>query len=283
MKNGLVLEGGAMRGLFIAGVIDVLLENNLNFDGAIGVSAGAAFGCNYKSKQSGRVLRYNLKYIKDKRYCSIRSLLKTGNLFNAEFCYHTLPDELDKMNFETYSSNPCKFYCVVSDIENGKAEYFDLKKLDYSELEILRASASMPLVSKIIEQNGRKFLDGGIFDSIPLKAMENLGFEKNLVVLTQPKNYVKKPISGLSFIKLFYKKYPKMIEGLKNRHKIYNEETKYVFEQQENKKCLVICPETTLGISRLEKNPEELKRVYELGRTACENRLGEIKEFFFGK
>ena len=277
MKKGLVLEGGAMRGMFTAGVTDVMMENGISFDGIIGVSAGAAFGCNYKSAQNGRVIRYNLKYSHDKRYCSFYSLLTSGNLYNAEFCYHTLPNDLDRFDFRTYKSNPTEFFVVATDVETALPVYKKLDTLDYEGLEWLRASASMPIVSKPVEICGKKFLDGGISDSIPLKYFESIGFSKNIVVLTQPESYSKKNASPI--LSLFLKKYPAIKNAMKNRAQMYNEETAYVFERKKAGQTLVICPEKPLGISRTEKDSGELRRVYEIGRNLCKEKLGDIKNF----
>ena len=192
MKTGLVLEGGAMRGMFTAGVLDILMEHNIDVDGVIGVSAGATFGCNYKSKQIGRTIRYNMKYCNDPRYCSFRSLLKTGDLYGAEFCYHTLPEQLDLFDNETYEASPMEFYMVTTDVNTGEPVYYKCDKFDHEGLEWVRASASMPLVSRIVEVGGRQMLDGGISDSIPLQYFQSIGYNKNLVILTQPRDYVKK-------------------------------------------------------------------------------------------
>ena len=199
MKTGLILEGGAMRGLFSAGVIDVFMENGIEFDAAIGVSAGAAFGCNYKSRQPGRVIRYNKRFAKDPRFCSLRSLIKTGDLFGAEFCYHTIPDKLDLFDTQAYIDNPMDFYVVVTDIETGKAVYINSEEAGEDALECFRASASMPVVSKPVEIKGKKYLDGGIADSVPIQYFESIGSDRNVIILTQPIGYVKKPssISGV--------------------------------------------------------------------------------------
>lgn len=267
-KKGLILEGGAMRGMFTAGVLDVFLENNVQFDGVVGVSAGAVFGCNYKSKQVGRAIRYNKRFMGDKRYCSISSLLKTGDLFNAKFCYETLPYELDLFDTETYDNNPLDFFCVCSDVNTGKPVYKNINKCDSTTLTWMRASGSMPIASRPVEVDGYTLLDGGITDSIPLKYFEDSGYDQNVVVLTQPRDYKKKPNSMLPLMKLFLRKYPAIIEAIKNRHLMYNAETEYVFEQEAKGKVKVICPEQSLNISRIEKNPDELQRVYDLGRKA---------------
>lgn len=276
-RVGLVLEGGAMRGIFTAGVIDVLMENDIVFPSCVGVSAGAAFGCNLKSRQPGRVLRYNLKYCNEPKYCSVRSLLKTGDMFGAEFCYHTIPEELDLFDKEAFRANPMDFYVVCTDVETGMPVYQRLEQVDDACYDWIRASASMPLVSKIVEINGRKLLDGGVSDSIPLRFMQGL-HEKNIVVLTQPRGYMKKPASMLMF-RHALRKYPNMRKAVANRHKMYNEERQYLFHQEKTGKALVICPETALEIGRIEHNPQMIQKTYDLGRKAAEEKLDEIKRY----
>lgn len=279
MKTGLVLEGGAMRGLFTAGVIDVFMENGIDFDGAIGVSAGACFGVNIKSKQIGRVLRYNKKYSRDKRYCSISSLIKTGNIYGTEMCYYDIPYKYDVFDFDTYNNNPMEFYCVCTDVKTGMPIYHSCPVADKGLMEWLRASASMPLVSEIVEIDGYKMLDGGISDSIPLRFFETAGYTHSVVVLTQPADYLKKKNSLLPLMKLMLKKYPKLIEALANRHNMYNETLEYIKEKEKRGDILVIRPEKSLDIKRTEKNPDELQRVYDIGRQVALSRLDEIKAF----
>lgn len=278
-KTGLVMEGGAMRGMFTAGVIDVLMENGIEFDGGIGVSAGACFGCNYKSKQIGRAIRYNMKYCNDKRYCSLWSLIKTGDLYGADFCYRELPEKLDIFDKQTYNKNPMEFYVVATDIETGKAVY---KKCDTTEgnlLEWIRASASMPLVSRIVEVDGYKLLDGGMADSVPVRYFESIGYDKNVVILTQPKDYVKEKNKLLPLMKIKLRKYPKLIEAMAKRHEVYNETTKYIFEEEAKGKLFVIHPDEKLPIGRTEKNPDKLKEVYNSGRNVAKRRINELKNF----
>ena len=279
MKKGLVMEGGAMRGMFTAGVCDVLLENGINFDGAIGVSAGATFGCNFKSRQIGRAIRYNKRFAHDWRYCSFRSLVLTGDLYGADFCYNLLPNKLDRFDYETYRSNPLKFYAVASDCNTGEPIYKELPLCDQHDLTWMRASASMPLVSHVVKIDGYSLLDGGMTDSIPLKAFENMGYEKNLVILTQPREFVKEASSSLKLMKFSLRKYPKMFEAMLHRHEMYNQEKAYVFQQEVAGKCFVICPPKALGISRTENNPDELQRVYDLGRLSMQENLTKLMEF----
>lgn len=278
-KKGLVLEGGAMRGLFTCGVLDLFMEKEIEFDGAVGISAGACFGCNLKSRQPGRALRYNLRFAGDKRYCSFRSLFKTGDIYNADFCYHKIPQELDPFDFDTLKKNPMEFYMGVTDVETGEAAFPQLVDGCDKDLEWMRASASMPLAAKIVEIDGGKYMDGGIADSIPLQFMQSKGYDRNVVILTQPRNYVKKPNSLMPLIRLVYRKYPNFVRAVACRHEMYNAETRYIFEQEKAGKALVICPDAALGISRIEKKGSELQRVYDMGRNIAERRLDEITEF----
>lgn len=280
MKKGLVLEGGGMRGLFTAGVTDVLMENGIEFDGMIGVSAGAAFGCNIKSRQIGRAIRYNVNYCKDPRYCSLRSLLKTGNLFGKEFCYYELPQKLDLFDKETFDNNPMEFYLVCTDVKTGEPVYKKIDEANDECYEWICASASMPIVSNVVNVGGYSLLDGGISDSIPLKYFENIGYDKNLVILTQPKGYIKKKVSAFPLMKFALRKYPAIIKAMKRRHEMYNDTTKYITERQNSGDAFVICPDAPLEISRAENNPEKLLAVYNLGRKKAEQELEKIKKFF---
>ncbi len=279
MKTGLVLEGGAMRGLFTAGVIDVLLENGIKTDGMIGVSAGATFGCNYKSEQTGRTLRYNVKYCRDKRYCSFYSLLKTGDLYGADFCYRKIPFELDAFDVKAFVENPMEFFVVCTDIEKGKPLYYRYMNSDERDLEYMRASASMPLVSRVVEIDGLKLLDGGMTDSIPLEHFQKLGYDRNIVVLTQPKDYTKLKNKLLFAMKLLLRKYPALIEAMADRHNMYNSQKKYVFEEEKKGNVLVIAPPCKLPVGRTEKNPQKLKEAYSIGRKTAQDKLEEIKSF----
>lgn len=279
MKTGLVLEGGAMRGLFSAGVMDVLMEHQIAFDGAIGVSAGAAFGCNYKSRQPGRVIRYNIEYARDPRYCSLRSLFKTGDLFGADFCYHELPNKLDPFDTEAFQQNPMEFYVVCTDVLTGEAVYQKCGIADDECFEWLRASASMPLVSRTVEIGGRRMLDGGIADSIPLRYFEQIGYNKILVILTQPEGYRKKKNKALPLIRLSFRQYPKMVEALEKRHKKYNDTLAYVKKREREGAVLVLRPQDSLSIGRVEHNPERMRRVYDCGRKVALQSLEQIEAF----
>ena len=279
MKNGLVLEGGAMRGLFTAGVLDALMRNGVGFDGIVGVSAGAAFGCNLKSRQIGRVLRYNLRFCRDWRYASWRSLLRTGDFFGADFCYRTLPEKLDPFDAAEFARNPVEFHLVCTDVERGEAVYRRCDTADALTMEYMRASASMPLVSRIVEVDGKKLLDGALSDSIPLEYFERLGFARNLVVLTQPEGYEKRPTHALALLKLVYRRYPRLVELAAKRHSKYNAQLEYVRRAESAGRALVLRPEKPLPIGRICHDPEAIRAVHEMGVEAAENRLDAIRRF----
>ena len=279
MKVGLVLEGGGMRSLFTMGIVDLMQEEGIKVDGIVGVSAGACFGCNYKSHQPGRALRYNITMKDEPRYMGWRTFLRTGNLLDPEFAYHTVPMEIDIFDKETFENDPTEFHVVCTDIVTGKPVYKQLKTIDYEALEWIRASSSMPLVSTPIELEGRMLLDGGMVDSIPLKYAEEQGFERNIVILTQPKEYVKGK-SKLSFLfKLFVRKYPKVAEIMARRHLMYKAEQEFIKEEEAKGKALLIYPDEPLNIGRTTQDETEMRRVYELGRRKGAELLSELKSY----
>jgi len=279
MKRGLVLEGGAMRGMFTAGILDVLMDEGVVVDGAIGVSAGAVFGCNYKSKQRGRAIRYNKRFAGDKRYCSFSSLIKTGDLYNAKFDYDELPNKLDPFDYDTFTSNPMEFIAVATDADTGEAVYHKCTTGRGEDMQWLRASASMPALSNLVEIDGRRLSDGGTADSVPLKYFESLGYDRIIVILTQPKGFVKEKNKMLPLLRFLLRKTPKLIEALESRHLRYNETTAYIEEKEAKGEILVLRPKAALNIKAGEKDPEELERVYQMGVEEGKERLGEIKAF----
>ena len=275
-KKGLVLEGGGLRGMFTCGVLDVMMDNGIAFDGAVGVSAGAAFGVNMKSGQRGRALRYNMQMAGDKRYMSLRSLLLTGNLFNAEFCYHTVPCEIDIFDVEAFARHPMEFVAVCTDVITGEPVYHVLDHIDYDALEWIRASASLPLVAQPVHVGGQVLLDGGLTDSIPLRFMQRRGYERTVTVLTQPIGYRKTLSKHLWVMKLATRRYPKVYECLLKRPDMYNAELDYVMHETAQGRTLVIAPTEKLDVGRVEMKREKLQKVYDEGRRVCEAMLPRI-------
>ena len=259
-----------MRGLFTAGVLDVFMERGVKFDGIIGVSAGACFGCNYKSGQVGRVIRYNKRFARDPRYCSWSSLFRTGDLFNAEFCYRELPMELDVFDAAAYEANPTEFHVVATDCANGKPVYTRLDKADARAFEWIRASASMPVVSRPVAIDGCEYLDGGLSDGIPLRYFESLGYDFNVVITTRPHGYRKFSSWKHRLAKPFLRRYPAVYKALKTRHEWYNDTLKYIDSRVADGKVVLIAPKEPLQISRVCHDPDVMQRVYDIGRRAGE-------------
>lgn len=277
MSIGLVLEGGAMRGLYTAGVLDVFLENNIKVDGIIGVSAGVLFGVNYLSKQKGRAIRYNKKFAKDKRYMGMRSFLTTGNIINKDFAYYEIPFKIDVFDEETFEKSNTDFWATVTNIETGEAEYLKLTNV-FEQMELLRATSAMPIVSEIIEIDGKKYLDGGVSDSIPVEKCKSMGYDKIIVILTRIIEYRKKKASS-TLAKIKYKEYPKLIETMENRYKKYNETVEKIIDMENKKEIFVIRPSKDLKIKRIEKDVDKLQAMYDLGVSDCKKQLEKLKEY----
>lgn len=276
-KVGLVLEGGAMRGLYTAGVLDVMLEHGIEVDAISAVSAGAAFGCNFKSKQIGRVLRYNTKYAGDPRMGGLSSFLKTGDIFNVEFAYHTLPEQLDIFDSKTFMDDPTPFYVVTTNIDTGKPEYTLLDSGEDVDVEWIRASASMPLVSNPVEINNNLYLDGGISDPIPLAWMKRNQSKKNIVILTRPEGYIKPKEKAI--VSRFLSKYPNLAAAIERRHDVYNHSVMLCEEDEKLGNTLLLRPSIDLEIRRTEKNVTKLEAMYDLGRYDALENIEKIKQF----
>ena len=279
MKTGLIMEGGAMRGMFTAGVLDVLMENGLVTDGAIGVSAGAVFGCNYKSHQIGRVIRYNTEYCNDKRYASFKNLVKTGNLYSEQFCYHEVPEKLDPFNEAAFAASPMDFFVVCTDVKTGEPIYHKCRKGDAEDVRWMEASASMPLAAKIVKIGHYGLLDGGVADSIPVRFFESIGYKRNLIILTQPKGYTKKKNKLLPAIRARYFRHPAFVEAVADRHERYNETLSYISMLEQAGKDYVIRPPIPLEIGAMERDPAQLRRVYETGRAVAQIQVEKIRDF----
>lgn len=263
MSVGLVLEGGAMRGLYTAGILDVWIEQGIRVDGLFGVSAGVIFGANLFSGQKGRGLRYNLRYMPDKRYMSLRSLLTTGDLISRDFAYYRISKELDPFDEAAFERYGGEFYAVATNVMTGEPECIRVDNV-MEQLEVLRASAALPFVSKMVELNGRRYLDGGVSDSIPVRECLERGYDRVVVILTQPADYRKQPMNP-ALIRLCYARYPKLREALLRRHDVYNAQCEEVARLEAEGRVFVIRPESALGIGRLERDPARLQAVYDRG------------------
>lgn len=277
MKIGIILEGGGMRGLYSAGIIDALLENHIYCDVIMGVSAGALFGMNYKSRQKGRVLRYNTRFVHNKNYMGMHSLLTTGDIVNKDFCFHKIVYDLDPVDFQTYRQTPEQFYAVVTNLETGQAEYHLLDNLEKTDnMEYLRASGSMPFVSRPVNIQGHLYLDGGCSDSIPIDKMMTMDVDKIIVVLTRPLHYLKKAQPSLP-TRLYYRKYPAFVRTLNQRHINYNHSLQKIAQLEKKQQIFVLRPSKTIPVKRLEKNIEILQAMHQLGLDDARQQLSKLQ------
>ena len=277
-NTGLVLEGGGMRGSYTAGVLDCFMEKGVEFSSVYGVSAGALIGANYVCGQIGRGFRTLTGYIGNKEYAGIGNLIKEGNWFSVDFSYNRIPNELDPADYDAYKKSPVKFYSVIANIETGKAEYYHMTDLN-REMHWLRASASLPLLSKPVNLNGGLYLDGGVCDSIPLEKSMADGNTKNVVILTQHRGFVKQPSSNVYPSRLVYRHYPEFVKAMENRHLMYNAQTENAYLQEEMGNAYIIQPENPVQIARLEKDRSKLQRLYDIGYQDGHKHYEKMKEF----
>ncbi|MCC9859273.1 patatin family protein [Streptococcus agalactiae] len=277
LSVGLVLEGGGMRGLYTAGVLDAFLDAGIKIDGIVSVSAGALFGVNFVSRQRERALRYNKKYLSHPKYMSLRSWFRTGNFVNKDFTYYEVPMKLDVFDDEAFKKSSIDFYVVATEMTSGKPEYFKIDSV-FEQMEILRASSALPVVSKMVDWQGKKYLDGGLSDSIPVDFARGLGFDKLIVVMTRPLNYQKKPSSGRLY-KTLYRKYPNFVKTASNRYQQYNNSLEKVMSLEKTGDLFAIRPSKSLVIGRLEKNPDKLDSIYQLGMKDAKSVMPELNSY----
>lgn len=277
MKIGFVLEGGAMRGLYTAGVLDIFMDHEIPVDGMIGVSAGTLFGVNYPSRQRGRALRYNLEHAKKSQYMGIRSLITTGNIINKDYAYYKVPMELDVFDDEAFQKSGIDFYATVTNVETGEAEYIKLDSV-FRQMEVIRATSAMPFLSEMIEWDGQKYLDGCIADSVPLQKCMEMGYDKIVVILTRPAGYRKSASNG-KMAKRYYKDYPNLVEGICNRHLEYNSTLDLLEELEEQGKIFVIRPSQELNIHRIERNAKRLTAVYDQGIKDAQDQMETLQKY----
>ena len=278
IEAGLVVEGGGMRGVYTAGVLDYFMEKNLYFDDCYGVSAGACHISSYVSKQIGRSIKVTLDYINDKRYCSVNSLIKTGDMFGVEMLYDLIPNKLELYDYDTFNKFKGNFYSVVTNCKTGKAEYIKIKDMK-KDIIAVRASSSLPLLSRIVEINGKEYLDGGITDSIPIKKSIKDGHKKNVVILTRDKTYRKSKPKFLSLLKFKYKKYPNLVKAIENRYKMYNETLDFLEEEKAKNEVFIIQPKLPVKISRIEKDKDKLKALYNQGYEDAKEIYEDLMKF----
>ena len=276
---GLVMEGGGMRGMFTAGVLDVMMEHHIRVDGAIGVSAGAVFGCNYKSGQIGRAIRYNKRFCNDRRFAGFGSWIRTGDLYSKSFAYGEVPQHLDPFDTLAFAKDPMPFYVVATDAKTGSAVYHNCKTGDAEDIEWMRASASIPLASRAVRIGEWELFDGGVADPIPIAKFREIGYKNNIVILTREEQYIKKEIRGKFFLSIFLRKYPALIRQIENRHKIYNQTLAALEKYERDGNVLILRPPQAVRPKLLERDPEVLDTIYRLGRQEAEKNIESIHKF----
>lgn len=282
-QAGLVMEGGGLKAIYTAGVLDCFLDKGLEFSHIYAVSAAAGHMCSYLSKQRGRALDVSIDYLDSQHYWGLKSLAATGDLFNVDTCYYVIPEYLNPYDYESFNEYQGKAYSVVTDIAAGKPEYFRIRDLKEDIVKI-QASASLPLVARNVKINGRYYLDGGISDAIPLQKSIMDGNAKNVVIMTKEEGFVRTAVSPaqLALIKTKYLKYPKVYELMADRHYRYNETLDFIARQQKNGQAFLIRPKDGAGVKRLETDKDKLNALYKEGYQDAENCYEELVAYLEG-
>ena len=277
-KIGLILEGGGMRGIYTAGVLDFFIDKNIEVDLVIGVSAGGCHAASYLSKQYKRAYHTNIDYINDKEYLSFRNLIKTGSIFGMDLMFNKIPNELYLYDHDTFRKSKSKFTVVTTNCETGKAEYITLTDMK-KDIMYLQASCSIPMFANIVEIDGYNLVDVGVSDSIPIEYAINQGCDKNIVILTRDKTYRKNKVKFLPVIKRKYKNYPKLVRAIENRHINYNKSLDLVKSLEEKNEVFVIRPKSPVKVSQIEKNKDKLIELYNDGYNDAKDAYEKIIEF----
>lgn len=278
-QAGLILEGGGMKGIYTAGVLDFFMDKEIFFSDCYGVSAGACHLCSYLSRQRGRSYRISLNYLDMKQYCSIESLCRTGDLFGVDMNYKLIPDYLDPYDFDAFAEYEGRAYAVATNIRTGDAAYLPLKDM-HKDIVAVRVSSSLPLVSRNVKIDGELYLDGGISDSIPIRQSIRDGNRRNVIVMTKEEGYVRQPAGAeLAAVRIRYLQYPKVYELMRERHLSYNNTVQYIEEKKKSGEVFVIRPKCANKVRRVEKDKEKLKALYKEGYDDAKNCYLDLLEY----
>ncbi|MBQ4527894.1 MAG: patatin family protein [Clostridia bacterium] len=277
---GLVLEGGANRTYYSIGVLDAFLDNSIDVDFMVGVSAGIANGVSYISKQRGRGLELGMKYICDKRYMGMKYFFKRKNrsYYNLDFVFDEIPNKYVPFDYDTYDKFPGKVYAVITNIETGEPEYREVESTDTS-WKLIQASCALPFMFKPIEIDGNKYFDGGCCDPLPVKFAFESGCDKVITIITRELSYEKQTEKDVAFSAFAYRKHKNFANALKKRSDVYNESREFLFEKVKSGEAFVFAPTDTNGWKRTERRPEMLKMMYDEGYSDAIKRMDELKTF----
>lgn len=279
MSVGLIIEGGGMRGIFAAGVLDYFLDHGISFSHVMGVSMGACIGCSYVSGQRGRAYATTTDYIGTSEFGSMRSLRKTGDYFDVKFVYETIPKELYPIDNEAFRKSDIEFQTVVTNCVTGEAEYPKVEDL-IADMDYVRASASLPMLARMVPIDGNVYLDGGISDSIPLRQSQKQGNEKNVLILTRPLGYRKNPRqAGMPILKRKYRRYPNLVRTISHRNRTYNQNLDYIEQEIDAGRVFAIAPMGKLAIGRIETDPNKMRKAYEEGYFVAEGLADSLRTF----
>ena len=263
-NTALVLEGGGLRGVFTCGVLDCFMNRGITFPFTIGVSAGACNGLSFMSGQRGRAKSSNIDLMEKYHYVGLKYLLTQGCIMDFKLLFEDFPERIIPYDYNKYFSNPDRFVMVTTNCLTGKAEYFEEKSSAARVMDIVRASSSLPFVSKITYVDGTPMLDGGITDSIPVRYAMEQGYEKLVVILTRNKGYRKKN-SKMRIAKAWYRKYPELQKALSERNEVYNRTMDLIEDLEKQGKIIVIRPVKPVQVGRMEKDTEKLRELYQEG------------------
>ena len=278
-KVAMVLEGGSFRCQFTAGVLDVFMENGVEVSACYGVSAGALSGLNYKSRQIGRANRVNLAFCNDSRYMGAKSFATSGSVVGYDFLLNDIQDRLDPFDNDAFEKNPMSLYAVATDVVFGTPAYLPVENA-VLDVDALRATTSLPLMTQPVEMGDAIYLDGGVADSVPVEhALEDAGFDRAIVVLTQDRTYKKGPYEFLTAAHARYAAYPYLLEALENRHERYNEQREHIWEYERQGRALIIAPPQPVEVGHIEHDPAKLLALYIQGRQEGKRRLDEVRAF----
>lgn len=279
-EGALVLEGGSLRGVFTAGVLDVLIEQEIELSYVNGVSAGSMSGMSYISKQSGRTIRVNLDYVRDKRFLSFRNMVRNRSIFNFDFLFGELSDTLVPFDYDTFNNSRQIFEVVATRCKTGKPEYFE-KSTSEDFISAVKASSSIPVLSSMISVNGKKYLDGGCSMPVAYQRAIDLGYEKVVVILTREKGY-RKPLLD-KWTKKGYERYfgplPKLLKALEDVPERYNRMQEEIDQLEAEGRIFVIRPDKHVTVQRTEQDKRKLESLYEDGRRLAEANLDKLKRY----
>ena len=278
-KTAIILEGGSFRGVFTAGVLDVFLENGIEFDACYGVSAGTLCGMSLKSRQIGRTCRINLAFCDDSRYIGAKAAVTERSVIGYDFLLGEVQEKLDPLDYDAYLANPMPLYATVTDLTFGTADFLEVSNPEL-DVACVQASTSLPLLTQPVEIGGRLYMDGGLADSVPVEhVLERAGYDRAVVVLTRERGFEKQPYGFMPAARRAYADYPYFLEALATRHTRYNEQREHIWAYETEGRALVLAPDVPVEVDQIERNAPKLLDLYLQGRRVATRQLDAVRAF----